>query len=80
MERASLRALLRLTRASVAAPATNPVAATAAACTAGSDVGLNRYTGRTSASTGSPSIVSTSSPGDSSLPLLRDSSFIAAQW
>src|SRR6516225_6098975 len=34
--RASLRAVRRFTRATVAAPATNPVAATAATCTAGS--------------------------------------------
>ena len=50
----SLRALRRLTSASVAAPATNPVAAAAAACTAGSDAGDERLDrSRTSASTGS---------------------------
>src|ERR1700729_1528350 len=64
--RASLRVDRRLIRASVAAPATNPVAAAAAAWTAGSDAGPARSIVRTSASTGSPS--TTSSSGSTPTP------------
>ena len=60
LTRASLRAPWRRTSASVAAPATNPVAAAAAAWTAGR-TGEARSIARTSASTGRPSTISSAS-------------------